>query len=122
MIDSAGTGNWHIGEPPDRRARAEALRHGIDISLYRARQVCRDDFIRFTHIVALDRQNLSDLHAMAPRDAGASLSLMLDHVDGMEGQPVADPYYGGEEAFAETWRQVSLAAQALAQKLRGFPG
>ena len=53
-IDSAGTGHWHIGEPPDRRARAVALRHGIDIGAYRARQVRPEDFRRFSHIVALD--------------------------------------------------------------------
>ena len=117
IIDSAGTGNWHVGEPPDRRARAEALRHGIDISSYRARQVGVDDFQRFTHILALDHQNLADLEAIAPIDGQASLSLLLDHVEGLEGQPVADPYFGGKEGFAETWEQVSLAAQALAEKL-----
>ena len=120
-IDSAGTGNWHVGEPPDHRARAEALRHGIDISLYRARQVSAEDFNRFTHILALDHENLADLEAIAPDDAQASLSLLLDYVEGLEGQPVADPYFGGEEGFAETWRQVSLAAQGLAEKL-GNPG
>jgi protein-tyrosine phosphatase len=114
--DSAGTGDWHLGHPPDPRACAEALRHGIDISGYRARQVCAADFHSFSHIVALDHSNLKHLQAMAPRIAKASLSLLLDHVRGLEGQAVADPYFGEAEGFAETWRQVSLAAQALVGK------
>lgn len=116
-VDSAGTGDWHVGKPPDPRARAEAMRHGIDISHYRARQVSLRDFGRFSHILAADHQNLADLRAMAPPDCFAALSLLLDHVEGLEGQAVADPYFGEEDGFAETWRQVSLAAQALARKL-----
>src|SRR6218665_3120924 len=87
--DSAGTGDWHIGSPPDRRAVAEAARHGIDISGYRGRQVTPDDFHRFDHILALDLRNLADLGATAPADATARLSLLLDHVEGMAGQAVA---------------------------------
>lgn len=117
--DSAGTGDWHLGNPPDPRAQAEALRHGIDISGYRARQVGPEDFRRFTHIFALDRKNLSDLRAIAPVDATAELSLLLDHVEGMAGCSVADPYFGEEAGFAETWREVSLAAEALVRKLGG---
>src|SRR3546814_10844653 len=65
-IDSAGTGDWHIGHPPDARALAKAKAEGIDIAHYRARQVTPDDFHRFSHIVALDTQNLSDLEALRP--------------------------------------------------------
>ena len=114
LIDSAGTGNWHIGKQPDPRAQAETLRHGIDISGYRARQVNQHDFTRFTHIMALDSENLSNLHALAPVGTTAHLSLLLDHVDGMAGQSVADPYFGADDGFAQTWQQVSLAAKALA--------
>jgi protein-tyrosine phosphatase len=116
-IDSAGTGHWHIGEPPDRRARTVALRHGIDISTYRARQVQQGDFHRFSHIVALDPQNLADLRAVKPKGALAAMSLLLDHVPGREGQAVADPYYGGTEAFEVTWADVTLGAQGLARLL-----
>ena len=89
--DSAGTGDWHIGQPPDRRAQATALRHGIDISRYRGRQVEPADFRRFSHIFALDLDNLAGLHAIRPADATARIGLLLDLVDGLEGQPVADP-------------------------------
>ncbi len=116
-IDSAGTGHWHIGEPPDRRARAVALRHGIDIGAYRARQVRQEDFRRFSHIVALDPQNLADLHVLKPKGAAGAISLLLDHVPGREGQAVADPYYGGAEEFEVTWADVTLGAQALARLL-----
>lgn len=116
-VDSAGTGDWHIGNPPDPRAQATALRRGIDISTYRARQIRTDDFDRFTHIFALDLENLANLNRLAPPDAGASLSLLLDMVPGMEGRPVADPYFGGEEGFEETWAEVDAAAKALVARL-----
>ncbi len=115
--DSAGTGDWHAGDPPDARAAAVAQRNGIDISHLRARQVTPDDFHRFDFIVALDENNLSDLQAMAPQGAKAELSLLLDHVPGREGEAVADPYDGEEEQFDLTWAEVTRAAQALARKI-----
>jgi len=115
--DSAGTGSWHIGEPPDRRAQATALRHGIDISRYRGRQVEPADFRRFSHIFALDLDNLAVLHRLRPADATARIGLLLDLVDGLEGQPVADPYYGPDDGFEETWDQVDRAARALVARL-----
>ena len=118
LADSAGTGDWHVGHPPDPRAQAEAARHGIDITTYRARQVTAADFRRFSHVLALDSSNLGDLRAIKPRDATAKLSLLFDHVPGMSGQSVADPYCGGPADFARTWREVSLAAEALVATLR----
>ncbi len=115
--DSAGTGSWHRGEPPDRRAIAAARRNGVDISHLRARQVSPEDFERFDHVVALDRDNLSDLEAIRPPGSRASLSLLLDHVQGREGEAVADPYYGDDVDFDATWRDVSEAARALADRL-----
>jgi protein-tyrosine phosphatase len=115
--DSAGTGNWHRGEPPDRRAIAAARRNGLDISDLRARQIRPEDFERFDQILALDADNLADLRAIQPAGSRASLSLLLDHVPGREGQAVADPYYGGDKDFDITWRDVADAARALADKL-----
>jgi len=116
-VDSAGTGNWHVGKSPDPRAQAEALRRGVDISALRARQVSMADFARFTHIFALDADNLHDLRRMAPSKPHASVSLLLDWVDGREGEPVGDPYYGADDGFARTWDDVSSAARSLAAKL-----
>ena len=116
-IDSAGTGDWHIGYPPDSRAAAVALRNGIDISHLKARQVTPDDFRRFDHIVALDANNLRDLERLRPADSKARLSLLLDHVEGREGEAVADPYYGEDSHFDEAWGDVSAGAEALARKI-----
>lgn len=121
-VDSAGTGDWHVGSPPDRRAQAVARRHGIDIGGYRARQVEIADFTRFTHMVALDEENFRDLEAVRPAGATARLSLLFDHVPGREGQGVADPYYGGPEGFERTWEEVTLGAMALLDALAGEAG
>ncbi len=117
-IDSAGTGDWHVGRPPDPRTRAEAARHGHDIGHYRARQVDKADFLRFDHIIALDTSNRSDLQRLRPPTARANLSLLLDHVSGREGEDVFDPYYGAAAGFAETWADVSAGTAALAARWR----
>lgn len=116
-VESAGTGDWHIGHPADRRARAIAADHGVDIGDHRARQVKPEDFYRFSDIVALDRQNFADLEAMRPADATARLSMLLDYVPGREGQAVADPYYGEDTGFATTWRDVVAGATGLVEHL-----
>lgn len=116
-IDSAGTGAWHVGSAPDPRAQAVATRHDASIAELRARQVQREDFARFSHIFALDRDNLKALRQIAPPGNGAALSLLLDLVPGKEGQGVRDPYFGDEAGFEETWTEVAEAARRLAQKL-----
>lgn len=118
IVDSAGTGDWHAGEPPDPRAQAVAERNGVDISGLRARQVTKRDFRRFTHIVALDEQNLADLKRLAPADATATLSLLLDHVPGRQAQGVVDPWFGDEAGFDVTWAEVTVAAQGLTDRLQ----
>jgi protein-tyrosine phosphatase len=115
--DSAGTGDWHVGRPPDPRAQAVAKRQGVDISGLRARLVEPEDFRRFSHVVALDAENLANLRAMAPVDGTAEIALLLDFVAGREGEAVADPYYGDAADFDVTWRDVSEGARALAQRL-----
>ena len=117
MIDSAGMGGWHAGDPPDPRAQATARRHGVDISAYRGRQVTAADFRRFTHMVAMDTDNLANLRRLSPADATTELSLMLHHA-GRPGQSVADPYYGDDAGFEITWSDVSAGAAGLAQALR----
>ncbi|MCW3848552.1 low molecular weight phosphotyrosine protein phosphatase [Sphingomonas sp. LB-2] len=119
MVDSAGTGEWHVGHPPDERAVAVAARHGIDISSYKARQVRGEDFRSFDHILALDPQNLRDLRKIAPSDTSARLALLLDHVPGRMGEGVSDPYYQDDIAFELVWRDVSVAAEALVAVMRG---
>lgn len=115
-VDSAGTGGWHAGEPPDPRAQAVARRNGVDISGYRARQVEPADFARFSHIVALDGDNFAVLRRLRPKE-GAALSLLLDHVPGRRGEAVADPYYGADTGFDATWADVTLGARHLVRAL-----
>ena len=115
--DSAGTGDWHVGQPPDSRARALARVEGLSIDHLRARQLERADFTRFTHIFALDRQNLADIRAAAPAEATAEIGLLLDAVPGRAGEAVADPYFGEADGFEQTWRDVSEAARALGTRL-----
>ena len=117
-VESAGTGDWHAGDPPDPRARAVARRNGVDIGHLRARQVTPEDFSRFTHVIALDHENLRVLEARRPATATARLSLLLDHVAGRQGEAVTDPYYGDEAGFDQTWADVTEGARALLAAIR----
>jgi protein-tyrosine phosphatase len=113
-VDSAGTGDWHIGHPPDARAIDVAKRlGGVDIGGLRARQVERHDFHRFDHVLAMDGSNLKNLRAMRPSDGKATLDLLLDHLPGREGKAVADPYYGDVADFEACWREVDAASAAF---------
>lgn len=118
-VDSAGTSDWHVGEPPDRRAIAVARANGVDIAGYRGRQVTAADFDRFDHVVALDRANLAKLRALQPAGSRAALSLLLDHVAGREGEPVADPYDGADAGFDTTWADVTAGAEGLVRRIAG---
>ncbi|WP_416462989.1 low molecular weight protein-tyrosine-phosphatase [Sphingomonas sp. VDB2] len=118
VVDSAGTGDWHVGSPPDPRAQAVALRHGIDISGYAGRQVSAADFRRFTHIFALDADNLKNLRRIRPSDGTADLRLLMDLVPGREGTGVVDPYFGDEAGFDQTWDDVTRAARVIVTQAR----
>ncbi|WP_144905745.1 low molecular weight protein-tyrosine-phosphatase [Novosphingobium taihuense] len=115
-IDSAGTGDWHVGRPPDPRAQETAMRHGLDISSYRARQVTEADFHKFGHVFALDQQNLKDLRRIEPSRHIAEVRLLMDLVPGRKGTAVIDPYYGDEDDFEQAWADVDAAAQALVKR------
>lgn len=95
-IDSAGTGAWHIGNPPDPRSRAEGERRGYSFAGQAARKVDVRDFTTFDYILAMDAANLRDLSAIAPPDMTARLSLFLP-----DGRDVPDPYYGGPDGFKQ---------------------
>lgn len=118
-IDSAGTGDWHLGHPPDKRSQAVAEKRGVDIAHLRARLVTPDDFRRFTHIVAMDASNLANLEAMRPKDGKAELSRLLDYAVEEGVADVPDPYYGGPEGFDETYRLVEAGARGLLKHIRG---
>lgn len=121
-IDSAGTGDWHVGKAPDRRATAAAAQRGIDIKDLRARTVAHEDFDRFDYILAMDRNNRADLQAMAPAGARARVGLLLDYSDTPEDE-VPDPYYGGDDGFEHVLDLVSDAVErfldTVAERGRG---
>lgn len=118
-IDSAGTGDWHAGHPPDPRAIGLARNYGLDISSYRARQVTDEDFHKFGHIFALDPQNLKDLRRIEPSRHIAEVRLLMDLVPGRKGTAVLDPYYGDEQDFEQAWGDVCAAADALVRRFGG---
>ena len=117
--DSAGVGGWHIGEPPDRRAQAAALRRGVDLSAQQARQITPSDFHAFDYVLAMDRDNLSALAALRPADATAALNLFLDFAPDAGVAEVPDPYYGGPEGFEQVLDLVERAAEGLLEAITG---
>ncbi len=117
QVDSAGTGGWHAGEPPDRRAIACARGHGVDISGQRARQLSAADFDAFDWILCADRANLRDVLRLAPADRRDRVALLLEWAGIAPGSDVPDPYTGGPEDFQQVWRLVDSAAQAVVARL-----
>lgn len=111
-IDSAGTGDWHVGNPPYPPAIRVAARRGYDLSPQRARQVDPADFGRFGLILAMDRRNLADLATMAPPDTTADLALFLDPIGGGD---VPDPYF--TQDFEGALDLIERAAEAWARRL-----
>ena len=118
-IDSAGTGAWHAGEPPDRRATLAARSRGITLE-GAARQVAPDDFRRFDLLIALDRANLRELLAVAPDEEAAEKVRLLREFDPGAGGDldVPDPYYGADRGFETVLDMVESACRGLIDELR----
>jgi protein-tyrosine phosphatase len=117
-IDSAGTADYHLGAPPDRRSQRAALGHGIDISGLRARQVAAEDFARFDLILAMDKENLRELQAMQPRNSRASVKLFLEYAPEVVLREVPDPYYGDAAAFEKVIDLTKAASRGLLAALQ----
>jgi protein-tyrosine phosphatase len=116
-VDSAGTGDWHLGHEPDARSAAVAKQRGYDLSHLRARQVSRKDFAAFDYVLAMDEANLSDLQAMCPEDYQGELALFLDFHPDESIREVPDPYYGGEQGFDHVFDLVEIASEQLLQQI-----
>ena len=112
-LDSAGTGSWHIGNPPDARATAAALRRGIDLSDQRARQVGKQDFEAFDMVLAMDRTNLAELLDLVPQNCADKVQLFLGAAYDPIQREVPDPYFGGEEGFEEVLNLVEAGSREL---------
>lgn len=117
-IDSAGTGSWHVGDPPDPRAQAAAAARGVDISGLRARQVSGDDFDQFDLLLAMDRSNHSALTALASGETADRVKMFLDYAPDLGISEVPDPYYGEGDGFEHVLNLVERASEGLLRALR----
>jgi protein-tyrosine phosphatase len=117
QIDSAGTHDYHIGEPPDARAREAALRRGVDLSELRARQVAANDFELFDLILAMDEENLRELRARAQAKHHERIRLLMDYAPEATRRAVPDPYYGGAQGFEDVLDLLEEASEGLVQEL-----
>lgn len=115
--DSAGTHAYHIGDPPDPRSRAAALKRGVDIGGHRGRQVTAADFHVFDYVLAMDSDNLSRLESLRPRDACAELKLLLEYAETDVVLDVPDPYYGGDRGFEEVLDLVEAGGRGLLEEI-----
>jgi protein-tyrosine phosphatase len=113
--DSAGTGGWHIGDPPYPPMIAEGAARGYDLTPLRARQVNAGDFTSFDLIIAMDGANLAALEAMRPAGNMTPLSLMLAHLPAAAASDVPDPYYTRE--FGAAFDLIEAAADAMVADL-----
>jgi protein-tyrosine phosphatase len=123
-IDSAGTGDWHVGEPRDKRSQEVGRRRGIPLS-GRARTFVPGDFSRFDYVLAMDRQNHANLLKLAPDDAArAKVHLLRSFDPGLTGgdDEVPDPYYGGAEGFDHVFDICLDACRGLLTHLRSRHG
>ncbi|MFT5575269.1 MAG: protein-tyrosine phosphatase [Bermanella sp.] len=119
-VDSSGTGDWHIGHPPDKRASAAAAQRGVDMSTLRARQFCAEDFTHYDYILAMDASNLADIQALAPSVHKATVKLFLDYASEFKECEVPDPYYGGDAGFEHVLDMVEDASKGLLSAIRGL--
>lgn len=115
LVDSCGTGQWHIGQPPDDRTQKAALKRGYDLSYLRARRLESEDFQRFDYILPMDQRNLEDVLAMQPDNFTGKVQLMLEYGNGNDVKEVPDPYYGGKDGFEYV---LDLLEQASANLLK----
>ncbi len=118
-IESAGTGNWHVGHDPDRRTINTLAKHGIR-EYSKARQVTSSDFERFDYIIAMDKQNLDDLYSW-PGALREKVSLMMSWVEGPRTMNVPDPYHGTMEDFEMVYELLDEATTELLEKLQRDP-
>ena len=116
-IDSAGTGDWHLGKQPDPRTLLAGQQRGYDFSHLRARQVTAVDFNQFDYILAMDGKNLANLQQLQPGHFGGTLSLFLPFGRGTVDE-VPDPYAGGADGFERVLDMVELAVEGLLAHLR----
>ncbi len=118
VIDSAGTGDWHIGEAPDERAQRAAGGRGYDLSALRGRQIGAADFERFDLLIAMDDANVAALNRICPPAQRDKIRLLMEFVPGADSREVVDPYFGGDAGFELVLDQCEAACRGLIAALR----
>ena len=118
LIDSAGTHDYNIGNPPASRSQAAALRRGIDLSGLRARQVTPADLTEFDYVLAMDRANLRVLQSLCPSKHKHKLHLFLNFAPELDVREIPDPYEGGESGFEQVLDLVEAASRGLLAEIR----
>lgn len=117
-VDSAGTANYHIGSPPDRRSVAVAKKYGINISNLKGRQFGVSDFDTFDYIYVMDESNYSNVISLARNsDDIAKVKLILNEVYPNQNYSVPDPYYGGDDGFENVYKMLDEACDLIAEAL-----
>ncbi len=116
FVDSAGTGSWHVGSPPDQRALSAASLRGLDISAQRARQISRDDCENFDYILTMDEENYRAVSSLCR--GSAVVRPFLDFAPGSPEREVPDPYYGGPDGFERVIDLVEEASEGLLEDIR----
>ena len=117
-IDSAGTIGYHAGSPPDRRAQATARSNGMDISSQRSRKVTDSDFVKFDHILAMDRDNYEELMTRCPVEYQDRIKLFLTYAPELLGEEMPDPYYGADNQFDRCFEAAEQAAANLLNHIK----
>ncbi len=112
FIDSAGTGAWHVGDPPDARMIQAAGKRGYAIDHQRARKVDLADFYEFDYLLAMDLSNHTDLLDLAPPNRSCDIRLFLDFAD-CETRETPDPYYGGADGFNRVLDLIELGVDGF---------
>jgi protein-tyrosine phosphatase len=123
LIDSAGTGDWHIGQPPDERAQQAAGRRGYALAALRGRQIAAADFERFDLLIAMDDKNVAALRQVCPAQQRDKIRLLMEFVPEADARwggarEVVDPYFGGAEGFEQVLDQCETACRGLIAALR----
>ncbi len=118
LVESAGTGGWHVGELPDSRSIEVAKKHGLDITDQRGRKFSPYDFELYDLIYVMDNSNYRDVTKMAKNDSERQkVKLILNEIFPGENVDVPDPYYGGDQGFENVYQMLDEACEKIASKL-----
>ena len=119
VVDSAGTGSWHVGNLPDQRMRTTALKRGIELTS-RARQIEENDLYEFDHILVMDKDNLDAVKSLTKDDINplnSKIKLILSYLKNSQLDEVPDPYYGGQNGFEKVLDLLNDAIDELIDSL-----